>query len=94
VFPQRAADKPLDLRVRETSGQLRISWKPGKSAVLAIDDDGKKLAIPVYANQSNVTYAPRGSQVEVSLVTVDAENHPRRESALYIASTGSATPSR
>src|SRR5579863_2227761 len=91
VFPQRVADKPLELRVHEAGGQLRITWKPGENAVLAIDDDGRRLAIPVYANQSNVTYAPRGSQVEVSLVTVDAANQPRRESAIYIVSTG---PSR
>jgi hypothetical protein len=99
VFPQHAGRSgragqqpaPSALEVHATGGQLRISWKPGQNAVLAIDDGGRRLAIPVYANQSNVTYAPRGSQVEVNLVTVDAKNQPRRESALYIASTG---PSR
>ena len=95
VFPQRTGHTgqpaPSALEVREIGGQLRISWKPGRNAVLAIDDGGRKLAIPVYANQSNVTYASRGSEVEVSLVTLDPANQPRRESALYIASTG---PSR
>jgi hypothetical protein len=90
VFPQRAAWGPSALQVRETGGQLRISWKPGRNAVLAIDDGGRRFAIPVYANQSNVTYVPWGPQVEVSLVTVDAANHPRRESALYIAAPGAA----
>jgi len=91
VFPQRAADRPVDLQVREIGGQLRISWKPRRNAVLAIDDGGRRLAIPVYANQSNVTYARRGSEVEVSLLTLDAANQSHRESALYIAATG---PSR
>jgi hypothetical protein len=91
VLPQRSAvAKPLELQVHEIAGQLRISWKPGQNAVLAIDDGGTRLSIPVYANQSSVTYAPRGSEVKVSLLTVDAEDQPRRESALYISSIGSA----
>jgi hypothetical protein len=88
VFPQRTAPEPSALAIREIGGQLRISWKPGQNAVLAIEDGDRRLAIPVYANQSNVTYAPRDSQVEVSLVTMDAANKPRRESALYMAAPG------
>jgi hypothetical protein len=86
VLPKRSAAAPLELQVRETAGQLRISWKPGQNAVLAIDDSGTRLSIPVYANQSSVTYAPRGSEVRVNLLTVDAEDQPHRESALYITS--------
>jgi hypothetical protein len=85
VFPQRVPPAPSALQVRETGGQLRISWKPGENAVLAIEDGGSKLAVPVYANHSSVTYAPRGPQVAVSLVTIDAANQPRRETALYIS---------
>ena len=90
VLPKRIAKASSALEVREAGGELRISWKPGHTAVLAIDDGGRKLAIPVYSNQSNVTYAPQASEVEVSLVTVDAENQPRRETAHYIAATDPA----
>ena len=43
VLPQRAVPPRHRLQVRETDGQLRISWKPGRNAVLAIDDGGTKL---------------------------------------------------
>jgi hypothetical protein len=77
---------PSALTLSESGGQLRISWKPGRNAVLVIDDGGTRRSLLVYPNQSNVTYVPRGSEVEVSLVTVDAASQPRRESALYISS--------
>jgi hypothetical protein len=92
VFPQQPTPSALELR--ESGGQLRISWKPGRNAVLAIDDGGRRLSIPVYANQSNVTYAPRSSQVEVMLVRVDAENQQRREGALYLAAPEVSAPGR
>jgi hypothetical protein len=95
VLPQRIGPQPAPsaLTLRETRGQLRISWKPGRNAVLVIDDGGRRRSLLVYANQSNITYVPRGSEVEVSLVTVDAASQPRRESALYISSVGSSVGS-
>jgi hypothetical protein len=88
VFPRsnRHSAPVSALEVRETDGELRISWKPGHSAVLVIEDSGRRLTTPVYADQSNVTYAPQGTQVEVSLLTTDAGDQPRRESALYVSS--------
>jgi hypothetical protein len=74
------------LTLSGSGGQLRISWKPGRNAVLVIDDSGRRRSLLVYPNQSSVTYVPRGSEVEVSLVTVDAASQPRRESALYLSS--------
>jgi len=88
VAGQAPTSSALD--VDEAGGQLRISWKPGQNAMLAIDDGGRRLSIPVYADQSSVTFATQGSEVEVSLLTVDAANQPHRESALYLSSAGSS----
>ena len=99
VLPQ-SAGRPLQqpvpsaLTLSESGGQLRISWKHGRNAVLVIDDGGRRRSLLVYPNQSNVTYVPRGSEVEVSLMTVDAASQPRRESALYISSKGSSVARR
>lgn len=99
VLPQRTAQAgqepaPSALTLSESGGQLRISWKPGRSAVLVIDDGGRRRSLLVYPNQSNVTYVPRGSEVEVNLVTVDAASQPLRESALYISSRGASLAER
>jgi hypothetical protein len=77
---------PFELDVHKAGGQLRISWKPGQSAMLVIEDRDKRLTTPVYADQSNVTYVPQGEQVNVSLMTTDAAGQPRRERALYVSS--------
>lgn len=86
MIPQSVDKTPLALEVHEMDGQLRISWEPGRNAVLGIKDGDCRLATPVSTNQSSLTYLPRGPQVEVSLVTVDAANHPRRASAFFISS--------
>ena len=86
ALPQSLEKTPLALEVHEVDGQLRITWVPGQTAVLGIKDGDHRLATPVNANQSSLTYAPQSSQVEVSLVTVDAANHPRRARAFFISS--------
>jgi hypothetical protein len=92
MFPQHArpSGKPVPsaLEVRETGGQLRISWRPGQNAMLSIDDGGSRFVIPIYSNQSNLTYRPLGSEVAVTLTTADPSNQPHRDTALYISSTG------
>jgi hypothetical protein len=99
VLPQSAGRTlqqpvPSTLTLSESGGQLRISWKPGQNAVLVIDDGGKRRSLLVYPNQSNVTYVPHASDVEVSLMTVDSASQPHRESALYISSRGSSMAAR
>jgi len=84
VFSQRMTVAPRSLEIRDAGGQLRISWKPAQNAMLIIEDSGGRVAIPVYANQSTVTYAPSGAEVEVTLSSVDATNRLRRESARYV----------
>jgi hypothetical protein len=62
----RPASAP-GLQVRERSGQLQISWEPGQSALLEINDGARRVAVPVFANQSNLTYARSSAQVDVIL---------------------------
>lgn len=97
VLPEKHAvpqPEPPSLTLNENGGQLRISWKPGRNAVLVIDDGASKRSLLVYPNQSSVTYIPRSSEVEVSLMTADDSNQLRRESALYISSRGSSLATR
>jgi hypothetical protein len=86
MIPQSVDKTPLALEVHEMNGQLRITWAPGQNAVLGIKDGDRRLATPVYMNQSSLTYSPQSPQIEVSLVTVDAANRPRRASAFFISS--------
>jgi hypothetical protein len=67
MFPQRAAQTPGSIEVRELEHQLRISWAPEQNAVLRIDDGGATIETPVRTGQSSVTYAPRSGEVEVTL---------------------------
>lgn len=55
------------LEIREIDRQLLISWNPPQNAVLTIEDDGALVSLPVRSDQSSVTYAPRGEEVEVAL---------------------------
>jgi hypothetical protein len=91
VFPQRVAT-PWKIEVHETDRQLRISWQPAQNAVLTIDDTGGRVSIPVYADQSTVTYVPRGAEVDVSLAGVDSSNRLRRVSTHYVGTP--AEPAR
>ena len=79
----------LGLHVHEQAGQLRISWTPGKPALLEIDDADRHLAAPVFSNQSNLTYERGSGDVAVSLTREDGSAHPRRETARFVAG---ATP--
>lgn len=67
VMPQRAAQTSGVIEIRDLNHQLHISWQPAQNAVLSITDGGAIVTIPVRADQSTVTYAPRGSAIEVSL---------------------------
>lgn len=72
VLPQRAAQARWkaagrSMEVREEARQLFISWQPMQNAVLTIEDNGSIVSIPVYADQSTVTYLPRGNDIEVRL---------------------------
>jgi hypothetical protein len=77
----------LGLQVRDQAGQLQISWTPGKSALLEIDDGARHIASPVFANQSNLTYGRGSGKVEVSLTLTDDSTHQRRETARFLAGT-------
>jgi hypothetical protein len=85
VFPQRDPQAAQGIEVRETDHQLRISWQPAQNAVLTIDDGGTRISIPVRADQSSATYAMRGPEVELSLLSVDGSNRPQRVSTRYVA---------
>jgi hypothetical protein len=75
----------LGLEVREQAGQLRISWEPGKPAVIEIDDGADHLSVPLFASQRSLTYARSTGEVDVRLTIEDGSAHPRRESARFIA---------
>ena len=95
VWPQRSQDSPQNLEIHASGRQLRISWKAGNCAVLAIRDGRGRVAIPVYADQSSATFAPEGDVVEVSLMRVDAQKRVHVESTRYIsAAAGPETTPR
>jgi hypothetical protein len=91
VLPQHAArEAPQSLDVHASGNQLHISWTPVPGAVLTVEDGGSRVSVPVYAEQSTATYAMQGTDVAVSLVSVDPANHLRRESARYVTTVGPA----
>jgi hypothetical protein len=73
------------LKVHENAGQLQISWQPGQPALLEIQDGERRVAVPVFANQSNLTYTRNGAQVDVSLTREDGTAHPPSASARFVA---------
>ncbi len=77
------AQVPRNITLHEVEHQLRISWEPAQDAVLTIYDGAGRVSIPVYANQSTATYAMRGPEVDVSLVSMDPPDRGRRVSAHY-----------
>jgi hypothetical protein len=95
VFPQRATTpRSLEVHqidVHELDHQLRISWEPAQSAILTIDDAGGRVSIPVYADQTTVTYVPVGDEIDVGLAGVDESNRFQRVSTHYV---GAIRPSR
>jgi hypothetical protein len=57
---------------------MHLSWKPGGNAILEIDDDGERTAVPISPDQSSAIYARRGREVEVSLIPLNGR-HGRAE---------------
>jgi hypothetical protein len=77
------AQAPRSIAVHEVEHQLRISWEPAQNAVLTVYDGAGRMSIPVYTNQSTATYAMRGPEVDVSLLSLDPPDRGRRLSAHY-----------
>ena len=50
---------------------MRISWAAGQTGVLEIRDGRERAAMPVFPDQSSVTYLRHSAEVEVSLVRVE-----------------------
>lgn len=75
----------LGLEVREQSGQLQISWQPGQPALLEIRDGERNVALPVFADQSNLTYTRNSAQVDVSLTREDGSAHPLHTTTRFVA---------
>ena len=74
----RPAPPPPALQVREQAGQVRISWARGQTGVLEIRDGTERAALPVFPDQSSVTYLRHSAEVEVSLVRVDPAKDRQR----------------
>ncbi len=83
AFPSRAMT-PRSIEVHQIGHQLRITWEPAQSAILTIDDAGGRVSIPVYADQTSVTYVPRGDEIDVGLAGVDESNRFRRVRTHYV----------
>lgn len=60
------------ITLRETGGQLRISWRAPASDVLTIVDNGERVLVPIQAGQSNATYARRSGDVTVGIGSLQA----------------------
>lgn len=93
VFPQRSAPTSLRVEVREAEHQVRITWQPARNAVLTIHDNGASIAIPVTADQTSATYAMKGPEVEVSLLSIDDKNRVQRVTT-QVALEKSAQPEK
>ncbi len=89
MFPQHpaqsSAQTPAGIRIQEIDHQLRISWSPAGSAVLTIRDDGNTVSVPVLEDQSTATYAMQGTDVEVTLLSVDPGHRLHRSSARFVS---------
>jgi hypothetical protein len=82
VLPR--ASQPRSIEVRQVDREVRISWEPAQSAILTIDDAGGQVSIPVYPDETSLTYVPRGEELEVGLTGVDESNHRRRIGTHYV----------
>ena len=74
LHPRPAPPRPA-LQVREQAGQMRISWAPGQTGVLEIRDGRERAALPVFPDQSSLTYLRHSAEVEVSLMRVEPVKH-------------------
>jgi hypothetical protein len=57
----------LALTVRETAGQMRISWNVPTTETLTILDGGERTYAPIVQGQSTATYARRSGDVTVGI---------------------------
>lgn len=82
AIPHRPAP-PLELRLQERAGQLRISWNRQSRDPLTILDGGSLITVDVKPDQFGMTYARRSGDVLVKLGAAQARfvGHP-------VASTG------
>ena len=71
----------LGLLAREQDGQLRVSWQPGRYAILEIGDGGERISFPVPPLESSMTYARSSGEVEIRLIPVVGS---RPESARFV----------
>jgi len=68
----RPRHAPPALTLRETEGQIRISWNVPMSGTLTIRDGGERTYIPVGPGQSTATYARRSGDVTVGIGSTEA----------------------
>jgi hypothetical protein len=60
----------LALALRESEGQVRISWNVPTSATLTILDGAEKTSIPITPEQLSATYARRSGDVTIGIGAV------------------------
>jgi hypothetical protein len=63
---------PLALTLRETGGQLRISWNRPSSETLTILDGGERTYVTLAPSDSSATYARRTGDVTVGIGATQA----------------------
>jgi hypothetical protein len=63
---------PLALHLRESDGQLKISWTGPTSETLTILDGGERTYVAISPSQTTATYARRSGDVTVGIGTVQA----------------------
>jgi hypothetical protein len=68
----------LALKVRETAGQLRISWNIPTTETLTILDGGERTYVSIRPGESTATYARRTSDVTIGIGTTQTRfvGHP------------------
>jgi len=62
----------LGLHLRESEGQLKISWSVPTSETLTILDGGERTYVAIAPGQTTATYARRSGDVTVGIGTVQA----------------------
>jgi hypothetical protein len=72
IFFYRPHHPQPALTLRETAGQLRISWITPTQETLTILDGGERTYIPVGPGQSTATYARRTGDVTVGIGSAQA----------------------
>jgi hypothetical protein len=87
VFPPHVvAPRSIEvsqIEVDQIGRQVRIFWAPPQDAILTIEDAGSRVSIPVYADQTSLTYAPKGEEIDLGLAGVDGLSRFRRVSRHY-----------